>query len=106
MLTLNRTKTVSRVLAPLVLSAFVLAAPTLRAQSLQLVQQSETQLIAQANISQRRALELVREKYSGNVISITQVSRRGGSFYRVRMDDNGNIFTLYVNAVSGEITKE
>jgi uncharacterized membrane protein YkoI len=101
-----RMKNVLRVLAALVLSTVVFAAPTLQAQPLLLAQQGEARLLAQASISQRRALELVREKYSGSVISITQVSRRGGSFYRVRMDDNGNIFTLYVNAISGEITRE
>lgn len=57
-------------------------------------------------ISQRRALELVRAKFSGNVVSINEVSRRGGRYYRVRMDDSGNIFTVYVNAANGAITRE
>ncbi|MDX1491987.1 MAG: PepSY domain-containing protein [Pseudohongiellaceae bacterium] len=61
---------------------------------------------SQGAISQRRALQIVRQKFSGNVVSITEVSRGGGRYYRVRMDDNGNIFTVYVNAANGEVTRE
>ena len=57
-------------------------------------------------ISQRQALEMVRARFPGNVVSINQVQRQNGVFYRVRMDDGGNIFTLYVNATNGEITRE
>lgn len=57
-------------------------------------------------ISQRRALELVRARFSGNVISINAVQQRTVLLYRVRMDDGGNIFTLYVNATTGAITRE
>ena len=77
----------------------------LQAQPMHLAQQDSSQSES-AVISQRRALELVRAKFSGNVISINEVSRRGGRYYRVRMDDNGNIFTVYVNAASGAITRE
>jgi len=60
----------------------------------------------ESGISQRRALEMVRARFPGNVVSINQVQRNGGVYYRVRMDDGGNIFTLYVNAANGEITRE
>lgn len=59
-----------------------------------------------AAISQRQALDLVRASYPGNVISISEVQRGGGLFYRVRMDNEGNIYTLYVDAASGAITRE
>ncbi len=59
-----------------------------------------------ATISQRQALELVPASYPGNVISINEVQQGGGLFYRVRMDNDGNIYTLYVDAVSGAITRE
>jgi len=60
----------------------------------------------ESGISQRRALEMVRARFPGNVVSINQVQRDSGVYYRVRMDDGGNIFTLYVNAANGEITRE
>lgn len=59
-----------------------------------------------AAISQRQALELVRASYPGNVVSINEVQQGGGLFYRVRMDNEGNIYTLYVDAASGAITRE
>lgn len=57
-------------------------------------------------ISQRRALELVRARFPGNVVSINQVQQGGVLQYRVRMDNEGNIYTVYVNANSGAITRE
>lgn len=69
-------------------------------------QNRASQQQGEATISQRRALEMVRARYPGTVVSINQVQRQGAVFYRVRMDDGGNIFTLYVNATSGDITRE
>lgn len=57
-------------------------------------------------ISQRRALELVRARFPGNVVSINQVQQGGVLQYRVRMDNEGNIYTVYVNASNGAITRE
>lgn len=59
-----------------------------------------------AQVSQRQALELVRTSFLGNVISINPVQQRGMLVYRVRMDNEGNIFTVYVNATTGVITRE
>ncbi len=59
-----------------------------------------------AAISQRQALDLVRASYPGNVVSINEVQQGGGLFYRVRMDNEGNIYTLYVDAATGAITRE
>ncbi len=64
------------------------------------------QPVENPQISQRRALELVRARFPGNVISINAIQQRGALLYRVRMDDDGNIFTLYVNATTGAITRE
>ena len=57
-------------------------------------------------VSQRRALELVRARFPGTVVSINQVQQGGVLQYRVRMDNEGNIYTVYVNASSGVITRE
>lgn len=75
------------------------------AQSLTLAQADE-QNVEAAAISQRRALELVRARFPGNVVSINQVRQSGRLQYRVRMDDEGNIYTVYVNAQTGAITRE
>jgi uncharacterized membrane protein YkoI len=57
-------------------------------------------------ISQRQALELVRASFPGTVISINEVQQAGVLQYRVRMDNEGNIYTVYVDAVNGAITRE
>ena len=75
------------------------------AQSLTLAQANGQNSEAVA-ISQRRALELVRARFPGNVVSINQVQQSGRLQYRVRMDDEGNIYTVYVNAQTGAITRE
>ncbi|MGJ8690163.1 MAG: PepSY domain-containing protein [Gammaproteobacteria bacterium] len=75
------------------------------AQSLTLAQ-ADGQNVEAAAISQRRALELVRARFPGNVVSINQVRQSGRLQYRVRMDDEGNIYTVYVNAQTGAITRE
>ena len=58
-------------------------------------------------ISQKRALELARARFAGNVISINEVrSRNAPMRYRIRMDNEGNIFTVYVDSRNGAITRE
>lgn len=57
-------------------------------------------------ISQRQALDLVRARFPGTVISINEVQQAGGLQYRVRLDNEGNIYTVYVDAVNGAITRE
>ena len=94
------------VVASAVLSLQAVAQNSLIAQQNGAPQQNPAQQQVETAISQRRALEMVRASFPGNVVSINQVQRQGGVFYRVRMDDGGNIFTVYVNANSGEITRE
>lgn len=95
------------------LTASLLGVPSAQAQQGLLPQQGDApredrrgQNAQPAAISQRQALDLVRASYPGNVISINEVQQGGGLFYRVRMDNEGNIYTLYVDAVSGAITRE
>ncbi len=87
----------------------VLSLPVTAAQGQQLLlaQLSAGADAAQAvRISQREALELVRARFPGNVVSISEVQQDGALQYRVRMDNDGNIFTVYVDAVTGNIRRE
>lgn len=89
--------------------AVLLAMPggAVQAQGFLVAQQSDRPAAAEApRISQREALELVRARFPGNVVSISEVQQAGGLQYRVRMDNEGNIFTVYVDAVSGAIRRE
>ncbi|MCB1648728.1 MAG: PepSY domain-containing protein [Pseudomonadales bacterium] len=83
----------------------VLAAPVTVSQTLVLAQ-APTSSEEAPRVSQRQALELVRARFPGNVVSINQVQQGGVLQYRVRMDNEGNIYTVYVNASTGAITRE
>jgi len=78
-----------------------------QAQGFLVAQQSAVPAAVEApRISQREALELVRARFPGNVISINEVQQAGGLQYRVRLDNEGNIYTVYVDAVTGAIQRE
>jgi len=80
---------------------------TALAQGFLVAQQSGAPAAVEApRISQREALELVRARFPGNVVSISEVQQAGGLQYRVRMDNEGNIYTVYVDAVTGAIERE
>lgn len=84
-----------------------LPADAAQAQGFLVAQQAGSPAGAEApRISQREALDLVRARFPGNVISISEVQQAGGLAYRVRLDDDGNIYTVYVDAVSGAIRRE
>lgn len=102
-----------KALLMVLLTAPLVGVPEAQAQQGLLPQQSDApredrrgQNAQPVAISQRQALDLVRASYPGNVVSINEVQQGGGLFYRVRMDNEGNIYTLYVDAASGAITRE
>lgn len=57
-------------------------------------------------LSQREALELVRARFPGNIISINEVNQDGRIRFRIRIDNEGNIYTVYVDQATGAITRE
>lgn len=62
---------------------------------------------ASAGINQKQALDIARARFSGNVISINEVRARNAAMrYRIRMDNEGNIFTVFVDSRTGAVTRE
>lgn len=57
-------------------------------------------------LSQRQALERVRARFPGNIISINEVNQEGQIRFRIRIDNEGNIYTVYVDQATGAITRE
>jgi uncharacterized iron-regulated membrane protein len=57
-------------------------------------------------LNQRQALERVRANFPGNIISVNEVNQDGRIRFRFRIDDDGNIFTVYVDQATGAITRE
>jgi uncharacterized membrane protein YkoI len=61
---------------------------------------------ADGAISERQALELVRARFPGNIISINEVRQDGRVRFRVRIDNDGNIYTVYVDRATGAVSRE
>ena len=57
-------------------------------------------------LSQREALERVRASFPGNIISINEVNQDGRLRFRIRIDNEGNIYTVYVDQATGAVTRE
>jgi uncharacterized iron-regulated membrane protein len=68
--------------------------------------QETEQQAAPGPVNQRQALERVRARYPGNVISINEVRQGNRVRYRVRIDNEGNIFTVFVDQATGRISRE
>jgi|SRR5690554_45038 len=57
-------------------------------------------------VNQRQALERVRALFPGNVISINEVKQDERVRYRIRIDNEGNIYTVFVDQATGVISRE
>ena len=60
-------------------------------------QQGEREL----RVSRREASDIARERFSGRVLSIRLDGRR----WRVRMDQSGTVFNVFVNGETGEASR-
>ncbi len=85
---------------------FVVAPPVSAQQSL-LPAPPPVVLQEAPRVTQREALDIARERFPGTVISINEVQSRNAPMrYRIRMDNEGNIFTVFVNSVTGAVSRE
>ncbi|TFH71456.1 hypothetical protein E3V39_13210 [Gammaproteobacteria bacterium LSUCC0112] len=57
-------------------------------------------------VSERQALEIVRSRFPGNIISINEVRQGDRVRFRVRIDNEGNIYTVYVDQATGAVSRE
>lgn len=102
----QRCRLARRIATLLCVGLLSLPVAAVQAQQVLLAQQSGDAAAQAPRISQREALELVRARFPGNVVSISEVQQDGALQYRVRMDNDGNIFTVYVDADTGTIRRE
>ncbi|GFZ81442.1 hypothetical protein GCM10011403_25900 [Pseudohongiella nitratireducens] len=80
---------------------------TLPSQSAEVVAQSsgqgETAQEVIGPVNERQALQIARARFEGNVISINEVRQNGRVRFRIRMDNEGNIFTVYIDKATGVV---
>lgn len=55
----------------------------------------------QPRVSRRQAMNLASGRYEGRVLGVVQVDNNN---YRVRMDRDGTVFNVFVNASSGAVS--
>ena len=86
----------------LLASVVVIASPVMAVASQQGEQASEQS----GPENQEQALERVRAIFPGTVISINQVRQDGRLRFRVRLDNEGNIYTVFVDQATGALSRE
>jgi uncharacterized membrane protein YkoI len=55
-------------------------------------------------ITQRQALELAGQQITGNVLRISLVGQGNALRYQIRMENEGKIFTVFVDANTGAVS--
>ena len=56
-------------------------------------------------LTERQAVARARSEYSGNVLRISLVGNGASRRYQIRMEKEGKVFTLFVHARTGKITR-
>ena len=59
---------------------------------------------ANARISERQAVALARQRFAGNILRISLTGEGSNQRYQIRMENEGKVFTVYVNAATGRVT--
>jgi len=73
-----------------------------RAQRATLQENGVKNLAPQPRITRRQATNIAGDRYEGRVLGI--VLDNSSNNYRVRMDQDGTVFNVFVNATSGDVS--
>ena len=59
---------------------------------------------ANATITERQAVSLARQRFPGNILRITLIGEGANRRYQIRMENEGKVFTVFVNVATGRVT--
>lgn len=61
---------------------------------------------AQANprVTQQQAVAIAKQRFAGNVLRISLVGEGNNQRYQIRMENEGKVFTVFVNVATGRIS--
>ncbi len=59
---------------------------------------------ANARVTERQAVALARQRFAGNILRISLVGEGENQSYQIRMEDEGKVFTVFVNVATGRIS--
>jgi len=55
-------------------------------------------------ISERQAIDLARQQFAGNVLRISLIAQGNSLIYQIRMENDGRVFTVFVDAMTGAVS--
>lgn len=61
--------------------------------------------LANPRVSERQAVGLAREEFAGNVLRISLIGQGNSLRYQIRMENEGKVFTVFVNANNGRVSR-
>ncbi|MFT4862888.1 MAG: putative membrane protein YkoI [Pseudohongiellaceae bacterium] len=61
--------------------------------------------LANPKVSERQAVGLARDQFAGNVLRISLIGQGNGLRYQIRMENEGKVFTVFVSAINGRVTR-
>jgi uncharacterized membrane protein YkoI len=85
----------------LLLQPCALAQPGNRSAQAQANEPDNTSVQSETTIDRRKASELASKQHKGRVLNI----RLEKDVWRVRMDNEGTVFDVFVNASTGEVSR-
>lgn len=59
---------------------------------------------ANGKITERQAVNLARMRFAGNILRISLVGEGNSQRYQIRMENEGKVFTVFVNVATGRVT--
>ncbi|WP_158078606.1 PepSY domain-containing protein [Microbulbifer mangrovi] len=82
------------------------AEPTQRGLHYLNVQPLATVRVQKRSISRDQAAAIVKKRYGGKILAISEVQRNGRSMYRVKgLSDKSQVYVVYVDKASGRISR-
>jgi len=59
---------------------------------------------ARPRVTERQAVEIARQRFAGNVLRISLIGEGDNQRYQIRMENEGKVFTVFVNVITGRIS--
>ena len=59
---------------------------------------------ASQRVTERQAVEIARQRFAGNVLRISLIGEGGNQRYQIRMENEGKVFPVFVNVITGRIS--
>jgi len=59
---------------------------------------------ANPRVTERQAVEIAKQRFAGNILRISLVGEGNNQRYQIRMENEGKVFTVFVNVITGRIS--